>query len=93
MVHHLLGLPPSEQMSWLTKRGQGQLNALQAAAWDEAAPTLMARGFSCTLSRAMSSPGQQVASHDLTKRADTPTLYPATNVPRELLNPRLYSGM
>ena len=42
MVHQLLGLPPSEQMSWLTKRGQGQLNALQAAAWDEAAPTLMA---------------------------------------------------
>ena len=28
MVHHLLGLPPSEQMSWLTKRGQGQLNGL-----------------------------------------------------------------
>ena len=43
MLQQLLASPPSEQMGWLTKRRRGQLNALQAAAWDVAPPTLMAR--------------------------------------------------
>ena len=42
MVQQLLASPPSELIGWLTRRGLGQLDALQAAAWDEAAPTLMA---------------------------------------------------